>query len=108
MLFSLQSQDGGALAHHEAVPTGVERARHPAARQGAHPPEGWYVAASRLGTLYFYLHFLVVLPLLALFALAAWFVSGVHVAGFWGAVVGALAVSVVGFAVHMLTGEKLT
>jgi len=34
---------------------------------GAHPPEGWYVAASRLGTLYFYLHFLVVLPLLALF-----------------------------------------
>jgi len=34
---------------------------------GAHPPEGWYVMASRLGTLYFYAHFLVVLPLLALF-----------------------------------------
>jgi quinol-cytochrome oxidoreductase complex cytochrome b subunit len=34
---------------------------------GAHPPEGWYVTASRLGTLYFYLHFLVILPLLGLF-----------------------------------------
>jgi ubiquinol-cytochrome c reductase cytochrome b subunit len=34
---------------------------------GAHPPEGWYLPASRVGTAYFYLHFLVVLPLLALF-----------------------------------------
>ena len=34
---------------------------------GAHPPEGWYVIASRLGTAYFYLHFLLVLPLLAVF-----------------------------------------
>jgi quinol-cytochrome oxidoreductase complex cytochrome b subunit len=34
---------------------------------GAHPPEGWYVIASRLGTAYYYLHFLVVFPLLGLF-----------------------------------------
>jgi ubiquinol-cytochrome c reductase cytochrome b subunit len=34
---------------------------------GAHPPEGWYVIAARLGTFYFYAHFLLVLPLLGLF-----------------------------------------
>jgi quinol-cytochrome oxidoreductase complex cytochrome b subunit len=34
---------------------------------GAHPPEGWYVVASRLGALYYYVHFLVIFPLLALF-----------------------------------------
>ena len=34
---------------------------------GAHPPSGWYVLAARLGTFYYYLHFLIVLPLLALF-----------------------------------------
>ena len=34
---------------------------------GAHPPQGWYVIASRLGTAYYYFHFLVLLPLLGLF-----------------------------------------
>jgi len=34
---------------------------------GAHPPEGWFVLASRLGTIYLYLHFLVIFPLLAVF-----------------------------------------
>jgi len=34
---------------------------------GAHPPAGWYVVAARLGALYYYLHFLVIFPLLALF-----------------------------------------
>jgi ubiquinol-cytochrome c reductase cytochrome b subunit len=34
---------------------------------GAHPPEGWYVIASRIGTLYYFLHFLVILPLLSIF-----------------------------------------
>jgi quinol-cytochrome oxidoreductase complex cytochrome b subunit len=34
---------------------------------GAHQPAGWYVIASRLGTLYFYLHFLLLLPLLGVF-----------------------------------------
>jgi len=33
---------------------------------GAHPPEGWYVIASRVGTFYYYVHFLVLLPLLGL------------------------------------------
>jgi putative membrane protein len=42
----------------------------------------------------------------ALFALAAWLVPGVSVSDFWGALVGAVAVSLVGIAVHMLTGEK--
>jgi putative membrane protein len=42
----------------------------------------------------------------ALFALAAWLVPGVAVSDFWGALVGAVAVSLVGIAVHMLTGEK--
>jgi ubiquinol-cytochrome c reductase cytochrome b subunit len=31
---------------------------------GAHPPEGWYVPASRIGTIYYYFHFLVLLPVL--------------------------------------------
>jgi len=34
---------------------------------GAHQPSGWYVVAARLGTLYYYLHFLLLLPLLGLF-----------------------------------------
>src|SRR5579862_3980119 len=34
---------------------------------GAHPPSGWYVVAARLATAYYYLHFLVVFPLLGLF-----------------------------------------
>jgi putative membrane protein len=40
----------------------------------------------------------------ALFAIAAAVVPGFHVANFWGAVVGALAVSVVGFAANFITG----
>ncbi len=43
----------------------------------------------------------------ALFGLAAWLVPTVSVSGFWGAVVGAIAVSLVGIAVNVLTGEKL-
>ena len=43
----------------------------------------------------------------ALFALAAWLVPSMQVAGFWGAVVGAVAISVVGWGVHILTGEKI-
>jgi ubiquinol-cytochrome c reductase cytochrome b subunit len=31
---------------------------------GAHPPEGWYVPASRVGTIYYFFHFLVLLPVL--------------------------------------------
>ncbi len=31
---------------------------------GAHPPEGWYVPAARLGTAYYYFHFLILLPIL--------------------------------------------
>ena len=31
---------------------------------GAHPPEGWYVPASRIGTIYYFFHFLVLLPVL--------------------------------------------
>jgi ubiquinol-cytochrome c reductase cytochrome b subunit len=31
---------------------------------GAHPPEGWYVPAARLGTAYYFFHFLVLLPIL--------------------------------------------
>ncbi len=31
---------------------------------GAKPPEGWYVVAARLATLYYFLHFLVILPIL--------------------------------------------
>jgi putative membrane protein len=44
----------------------------------------------------------------ALFALAAYLVPGVSVSDFWGALVGAIAVSAVGLAVHLLTGEKAT
>ncbi len=31
---------------------------------GAHPPEGWFVVASRIGTAYYFFHFLVLLPIL--------------------------------------------
>ncbi len=34
---------------------------------GAKPAEGWYVIASRLLTIYYFMHFLVILPLLGLF-----------------------------------------
>ena len=43
----------------------------------------------------------------ALFALAAWLVPSMQVAGFWGAVVGAVAISIVGWGVNLLTGEKI-
>jgi putative membrane protein len=43
----------------------------------------------------------------ALFALAAWLVPSFSVAGFWGALVGAVAISVVGWVMHLLTGEKI-
>jgi putative membrane protein len=43
----------------------------------------------------------------ALFALAAWLVPSMQVAGFWGMVVGAVAISIVGWGVHLLTGEKI-
>lgn len=43
----------------------------------------------------------------ALFALAAWLVPSMQVAGFWGALVGAIAISVVGWGVNILTGEKI-
>jgi putative membrane protein len=43
----------------------------------------------------------------ALFALAAWLVPSFQVAGFWGALVGAVAISLVGWGVHLLTGEKI-
>jgi putative membrane protein len=43
----------------------------------------------------------------ALFALASWLVPSFSVGGFWGALVGAIAVSIVGMAVNMLTGEKM-
>jgi putative membrane protein len=43
----------------------------------------------------------------AMFALAAWLVPSFNVAGFWGALVGAVAISIVGWAVHILTGEKI-
>ncbi|MEO8286820.1 MAG: phage holin family protein [Chloroflexota bacterium] len=42
----------------------------------------------------------------ALFALAAWLVPDISVSDFWGAVVGAIAVSIVGIGVGLLTGEK--
>ena len=42
----------------------------------------------------------------AMFALAASLVRGFSVSGFWGAFVGALAVSVVGVGVNMLTEKK--
>jgi putative membrane protein len=41
----------------------------------------------------------------AMFALAAALVPGFSVSGFWGAFIGALAVSVVGIAINMLTSE---
>ena len=44
---------------------------------------------------------------MALFAVAAWLVPSFSVAGFWGALVGAIAVSIVGIVANMLTGEKL-
>ncbi|SJZ89100.1 ubiquinol-cytochrome c reductase cytochrome b subunit [Enhydrobacter aerosaccus] len=31
---------------------------------GAHPPEGWYVPAARLATVYYFFHFLILLPVL--------------------------------------------
>ncbi len=31
---------------------------------GANPPEGWYLVAAQLGTLYYFAHFLVIMPLL--------------------------------------------
>lgn len=31
---------------------------------GAHPPEGWYVPASQVGTIYYFFHFLILLPIL--------------------------------------------
>ena len=31
---------------------------------GAHPPEGWYVPVSRLGTFYYFFHFVILLPVL--------------------------------------------
>ena len=31
---------------------------------GAHPPEGWFVVAARIGTAYYFFHFLVLLPIL--------------------------------------------
>jgi ubiquinol-cytochrome c reductase cytochrome b/c1 subunit len=31
---------------------------------GAHPPEGLFVVASRIGTIYYFFHFLVLLPVL--------------------------------------------
>ena len=34
---------------------------------GSQPPEGWYVLASRLLTIYYFAHFLIILPLLGLF-----------------------------------------
>jgi ubiquinol-cytochrome c reductase cytochrome b/c1 subunit len=34
---------------------------------GSQPPEGWFVVASRLLTIYYFLHFLVIMPLLGLF-----------------------------------------
>jgi putative membrane protein len=42
----------------------------------------------------------------AMFALAAILVPNISVAGFWGALVGAIAVSLVGVFVNMLTGER--
>lgn len=42
----------------------------------------------------------------AMFALAAVLVPGFHVSDFWGALIGAIAVSVVGIVAHLLTGEK--
>lgn len=44
----------------------------------------------------------------ALFALAAWLVPSFSVAGFWAAVVGAIAISLVGIGVSVVTGEKLS
>jgi len=38
----------------------------------------------------------------AMFALAAWFVPDFNVSGFWGAFIGALAVSVVGLVVNLV------
>ena len=31
---------------------------------GAHPPEGWFVVASRIGTAYYFFHFIILLPIL--------------------------------------------
>ncbi len=31
---------------------------------GAHPPEGWFVVASRFGTAYYFFHFIILLPIL--------------------------------------------
>ncbi|MEO5953549.1 MAG: phage holin family protein [Chloroflexia bacterium] len=44
----------------------------------------------------------------ALFALAAWLVPSFSVAGFWAALVGAIAISLVGMGIHILTGEKIS
>ena len=42
----------------------------------------------------------------AMFALAAWLVPTFHVAGFLGAFIGALAVSVVGLAINLVAGDR--
>jgi quinol-cytochrome oxidoreductase complex cytochrome b subunit len=34
---------------------------------GAHRPEGWWIVIGRFGTLYYYIHFLLVFPLLGIF-----------------------------------------
>jgi uncharacterized membrane protein YvlD (DUF360 family) len=41
-----------------------------------------------------------------MFALAAWLVPDISVSGFLGVLVGAIAVSIVGLLVHMVTGER--
>ena len=60
------------------------------------------------------LAWLLVFPVLVAFfsraglELAAWFVPSFHVTGFWGALVGAVAISIVGWGVHIFTGEKIS
>jgi ubiquinol-cytochrome c reductase cytochrome b subunit len=34
---------------------------------GAHRPEGWYVFTGRVATLYYFVHFLVLIPLIGIF-----------------------------------------
>jgi putative membrane protein len=51
--------------------------------------------------------FLIVLNT-AMFALAAWLVPNITVTDFWGALIGAVAISLVGVGVHLLTGERAT
>ncbi len=42
----------------------------------------------------------------AMFALAAWLVPNISVSDFWGALVGAVAVSAIGIAAQLITGER--